>query len=299
MSESIVAKYKSFLTENFSIESIVLGSGEFSSVHLARNRATKEPAAAKIVDLENYPHQFLSELRAMSACKHENIAAFFGFRMGRSSPSGYLFIEYLPYPTLESFVTHAKHAFTEKKAFQILEQLVSACITLHEHGISHHDLKPDNVLMNRTTGQVKIIDFGLSVAFEVSDPVVRHPSGTPLYLPPEVLEDLPHDPRGTDIWSLGITLYFMLTKEYPWGDDLSEDELLAAIKTVPVDYRRFSSKSKTILKGMLNLNSKTRITGSEARNVIKEVLNSHSHKKPKTASRETTCDTPEHVEVNS
>jgi len=252
----------------------VLGSGEFSAVHLARNRTTKEPAAAKVVDLENYPHQFLSELRAMSACKHDNIAAFYGFRMGRSSPSGYLFIEYLPYPTLESFVTHSKTGFGEAKSFKLIDQLISAVNTLHQHGISHHDLKPDNVLLNRATWQVKIIDFGLSVAFDVDDPIVRHPSGTPLYLPPEVLEDQPHDPKGADIWSLGVTFYFMVIKQYPWGDDLSEEELLRAIKSKPLDLRRFSSKARLLIKGMLQNNPKVRITGAEVRNIIREAASS-------------------------
>jgi len=175
----------------------------------------------------------------------------------------------------------------KKKSFKLIDQLVSAVNTLHHHGISHHDLKPDNVLLNRATWQVKIIDFGLSVAFDVDDPVVRHPSGTPLYLPPEVLEDQPHDPKGADIWSLGVTFYFMVLKSYPWGDDLSEEELLRAIRSRPLDLRRFSSKARLLLKGMLQTNPKVRITGAEARNIIREATSSPHKRSRSSGARDT------------
>jgi hypothetical protein len=88
----------------------------------------------------------------------------------------------------------------------------------------------------------------------------------------QVLEDQPHDPRAADIWSIGVTLFFILKRAYPWGDDLSEEELLCAIKSVPVDLRSFSSKARTLLKGMLCLNPKGRMTGIEARSILKEAL---------------------------
>jgi len=272
MANAIIEKYKSFTTENYTIESIVLGNGEFSAVHLARERTTKELAAVKVVDLENYPHQFLAEVRALSACKHENIEGFYGFRLGRSSSTGYLFIEYLPHPTLESFTLNSKAGFSERKAFQIIEQLASALYCLHQHCISHHDLKPDNILMNAKNRKVKIIDFGLSVAFDLKDPCVRHPSGTPLFLPPEALEDLPHDPRSTDVWSLGIILYFMLTKKYPWGEDLTEEVLLRSAKTIPVDLRFFSSQVRLVMKGALQLNPVARITVPELLHIVRDAL---------------------------
>jgi len=273
MANASIEKYKSYITENYSVESIVLGCGEFSAVHLARERTTKELAAVKVIDLENYPHQFIAEVRALSLCKHENIEAFYGFRLGRSSSTGYLFIEYLPHPTLESLTLNSKVGFSERKAFRIVEQLANAINSLHQHGISHHDLKPDNILINTKTRKVKIIDFGLSIAFDFKDPFVRHPSGTPLFLPPETLEDLPHDPRGTDVWSLGIILYFMLTKKYPWGEDLTEEVLLRFVKTVPVDLRIFSSQVRLVLKGALNLNPAIRITVPELLRVVRDALN--------------------------
>lgn len=76
----------------------------------------------------------------------------------------------------------------------------------------------ENTLVDKASNKIKIIDFGLSIAFDEHNPLVNHSSGTPLFMSPEVLQSSLHDPTKTDIWSLGVLLYRMISNNYPWSN---------------------------------------------------------------------------------
>jgi len=136
------------------------------TVFLAQDEQTKQRVAAKVIDLEKYPHQYLSEVCTLSVCNHRCMVSLLDCQISLENKIGYLFLEYLPFPTLEETISKSKNGLGEKLSLEILSQLVSTLRHMHKKQISHHDLNPENILFNNESGKVKVIDFGLSVCFE-------------------------------------------------------------------------------------------------------------------------------------
>ncbi|TNV87689.1 hypothetical protein FGO68_gene14180 [Halteria grandinella] len=112
----------------------------------------------------------------------------------------------------------------EREALTVFRQAVEAISYIHQRGIAHRDIKLDNILIYRKQNQptmkpkwgIKLIDFGLSSTF-LSGQQVTEVVGSVAYLSPEIISKLPHD-SSTDIWSLGIVLYILLTGRMPFVD---------------------------------------------------------------------------------
>jgi len=107
--------------------------------------------------------------------------------------------------------------FSELRCRLIFHQLVSAVSYLHSKGWVHRDLKPDNVVFDPQTGQIKLIDFELSTRFQKGMKLSQR-SGTIHYLSPEVRRQNYEGPEA-DAWSLGVTMYVLLTAHFPYSND--------------------------------------------------------------------------------
>lgn len=130
----------------------------------------------------------------------------------------YLF-EYHNSKTLRKFLKHTKN-ITEKDIYQIFYEIVNGLHVLHQNGIIHCDLKPDNILIC-DDGVVKITDYDLSHICDDEDGFVSsHIFGTLNYVAPESY-DLRIYSKKSDMWSLGVILYNMLTHRFPHNMDLS------------------------------------------------------------------------------
>jgi len=92
------------------------------------------------------------------------------------------------------------------------KQLIEALIYCHKMGVSHRDVKPDNLLLTEEWN-IKLCDFGLSSTKQVEDTYC----GTPDYAPPEILENIPYSPMLADTWCYGVTVYAMLMATLPWN----------------------------------------------------------------------------------
>lgn len=104
----------------------------------------------------------------------------------------------------------------EREAALVFHQLLSALIYLRQRGLSHRDVKPENVLFHRN-GKAKLIDFGFSCRRD-EDEFRQTVCGTPSYTAPEILRRQPYDSELVDVWSLGVTLYAMLAARLPFED---------------------------------------------------------------------------------
>jgi len=191
-----------------------------------------------------------------------------------------LFLEYIPYPTLASIVDSSENGLSEKKALNLLAKLVCGVEYIHKLCIAHHDLTPDNVLVDKITNTIKIIDFGLSISFETDNPRVLHGSGTPLFMSPEVLQNQIHNPMLTDIWSLGVVFYFMLTNAFPWSNyQKTKEELLHCILQQPPDVSNIPELVRSLILGMLIIEPEDRWNLSEIQLVITEYCHFKHHYK--------------------
>jgi len=163
----------------------------------------------------------------------------------------------------------------EQHAIDIFLDIVNAVSHIHSHNISHHDLKTQNIMYDEENGIAKVVDYGLSVPFEEDNPLVKSSGGSPLYSAPEVLLDLLHDPRLSDVWSLGIILYFMLTKSFPFGIVQSFGELVTKISdkylNIPYPLDQISLSTKKILKKLFVTDPVYRISLAKLKKSIEKI----------------------------
>jgi serine/threonine-protein kinase len=159
------------------------------------------------------------EARLLASLSHPNIAAIFE-ELAEAEGATYLILEYVPGRTLADRI--AEGLINLEEVLSIACQTAAALAAAHGHGIIHRDLKPGNIKIT-PEGNVKVLDFGLAKAIEeagtqIQQSTVTQPGrvvGTPAYMSPEQAVGDPVDYR-TDIWSLGVVIYEMLTGELPF-----------------------------------------------------------------------------------
>jgi serine/threonine protein kinase len=242
-----------------------LGKGATSTVKMAQHSRTSERAVVKMVNLPIHSRYFDQELQALSILNHKNIVKLYDY----DENNGYLFLEYIPYPSLYDFIQNCG-PLSEKAAFKILYQMVDAFLYIHSLGISHQDFKPENVCYNPYTQDIKILDFGLSVTDEDQS---THWHGSPLYMAPEVHAKKPYDRYKADIWSLGVSFYEMVTGDTPFTDCEDLDDLTHRLidETDPIPVPdNVSSAASFLLKRMLNRDPRERISLALVMDLIRQ-----------------------------
>lgn len=207
-----------------------LGSGACGVVHLIYDTATCQPYAMKHVvknllvestrpRILNEPHRVMNEVNIMKALDHPCVIKMHDIVNRPTSVC--MVLEYMQGGDLLTRITSNK-ALSEQTSKLFFLQMCLAVQYLHAKGITHRDLKPDNILLQDGNEEtlLKVSDFGLS-KFVQTDSVMRTLCGTPLYVAPEVLMT---GGRGTytskvDIWSLGVVLFTMLSGTLPFSDE--------------------------------------------------------------------------------
>ena len=206
-----------------------IGEGKFGLVKLGIHKSTQQRVAIKIIKKsqmkDNDAELVKSEIDIMKLCHHPNVVRL----LDHFENAEYIFIvmEYLSGGSLKDYFILKKYNFNEKRAAEIMFQLGLGLQYLHQYGVVHRDLKPDNIMMTETENmsQIKIMDFGLSKIMGPKEHVVDG-FGTLSFVAPEVLVRTPYN-KEVDIWSLGIILYYMLTGLLPFDDDSDNEEIIA------------------------------------------------------------------------
>jgi tetratricopeptide (TPR) repeat protein len=211
-----------------------LGQGGMGIVYLARDVTLDRTVALKSLppDMsldEEAKERFIREAKAASALDHANICTIHEIA---ETDKGELYIVMAFYEgkTLEERLT--TEDFSVERAADIALQLARALERAHEAGIVHRDLKPANVMIT-DRGEVKLLDFG--IAKLTSGRTLTQTGaimGSPGYLSPEQIDGQGVDHR-TDLWSLGVILYQLLTKERPFAGDVEPAVMYAIINKQP------------------------------------------------------------------
>jgi eukaryotic-like serine/threonine-protein kinase len=195
-----------------------LAVGGSSSVFLAEHERTRELRVLKIfrqvpdvVEGSTTFDRFLREYELVAHLRHPNIARIHD--IGVADDHLFLSMEYFPGGDLRS---RMRERLRPREALAFVRQMAGALGALHQIGVLHRDVKPGNLLL-REDGTVAFIDFGLARQLRLESDItgVGTIFGTPHYMSPEQGHGLPLDER-SDLYSLGVVLYEMLTGEKPY-----------------------------------------------------------------------------------
>ncbi len=203
----------------------VLGEGSVGVVcHVARTgEENGEGYALKILKIagrtekrrERMLRRFLHEAEAASRIEHPNVVRFVEYGLARKENIPFLVMEYFPFPTLAAEMTWLQSLGFGARA-NLLRQLAGALSAIHKQGVCHRDVKPSNVLFDRSQMLVKISDFGVAQLPDSDLTVASHLMGSPAYMAPEAFLCARVDHRA-DIFSLGVLAYelFLGSRPFP------------------------------------------------------------------------------------
>ncbi|CAI2384149.1 unnamed protein product [Moneuplotes crassus] len=244
-----------------------LGEGGFGHVYLLRNKLNGEEIAAKFVDHEclsraNTIEKALKEARHLTNLKHKNIINLQTVFIYKREII--MFTEYIAGGELKEYLFKKSKPFAEFEAKKIMQVLVSAIDYIHQNNVVHRDLKLENILLTESSNpySLKLIDFGISGVLSRAGGEIIH-AGTLAYSPPEIVSktDLSSNQK-IDVWSLGVILYVLVTKRFPFYGQ-NESEILISILKDDLEFPisvPLSIELKNLLTKMLDKDPKKRIS---------------------------------------
>jgi eukaryotic-like serine/threonine-protein kinase len=189
------------------------GMGEvYRAVHTKLGRVVAIKVLTQAAHSPGFTERFLNEARIQASLRHQNIATLYDFLELNNQPC--IIMEYVDGQTLLERVM-AGSGLPLPEAVSIFQAVVKAVEYIHSQGITHRDIKPQNVKIS-STGEVKLLDFGIAKA-DTSPGLTTAGTlvGTLQYLSPEQLQGQAADAR-SDIWALGALLYEMVTGAAPF-----------------------------------------------------------------------------------
>jgi serine/threonine protein kinase KIN1/2 len=230
-----------------------IGQGSMGKVKLAKNVETGEQAAIKIVPRQTADEQgnpkderadrskeirTAREAAMVSLLSHPYICGMVDVQ--RTNYHWYMLFEYVNGgQMLDYIIAHGR--LKEKQARKFARQIASALDYCHRNSIVHRDLKIENILISKT-GDIKIIDFGLSNLFSPRS-LLKTFCGSLYFAAPELLQARQYTGPEVDVWSFGIVLYVLVCGKVPF-DDQSMPQLHAKIKRGVVDYPQWLTAGK-------------------------------------------------------
>jgi len=143
----------------------------------------------------------------------------------------YLVMEYIEGNDLSDYINKISGPLPLFNIALIMNEVLSALYYVHEKDLIHLDIKPSNIMLTNDD-RVKLIDFG--IAHDNSNGAIKNIMGSPYYMSPEQLVEGGRIDHRSDVYSVGITIYELLTGKLPFSDCNSKEELYEAIKTKPI-----------------------------------------------------------------
>src|SRR5436190_2388659 len=223
-----------------------IGTGGMGEVYLATDVIAGRKAALKLLPLRftgdtGRLNRFQHEAHAVVALNHPNILTV--YEIGEDHSTHYIASELIEGETLRQRLTRGPMQLSE--AVEIAIQVASALAAAHQAGIVHRDIKPENIML-RPDGYVKVLDFGIAKLAEQEVPATMPKDealllvetnlgsilGTVRYMSPEQASG-GHVDKSTDIWSLGVVLYEMLTGHAPFTGDTPKEVMSAILEKEP------------------------------------------------------------------
>jgi len=214
----------------------VAGKGGMAVVYKAFQPSLNRYVALKVLpdylaQDEQFVMRFEQEARAAAALRHPNIMVIYD--VGQEGNTHYIAAEYLEGTTLSQAIAAQRGLLPVPRIVNIVNQLASALDFAHTRGLVHRDIKPSNAFIGADE-HMTLMDFGIAKALQGGAQMTRTGTmvGTPEYMSPEQAEGRSIDPR-SDIYSLGVMLYQLLTGRVPFQAETPTAVLLAHVMQMP------------------------------------------------------------------
>ncbi|MEZ7892565.1 MAG: protein kinase [Candidatus Wallbacteria bacterium] len=227
-----------------------LGQGGMGTVYLGHDQILDRPVAIKVLSSElssnsEFTERFLTEARVCAKLNHPNIIKIFDFGKSPSTNQIYFVMEYIDGESLTNLIKFNKIE-TEKKLITICIDVLNGLKCSHEQGILHRDIKPDNILLNKS-GNPILMDFGIAKLIQ-NEGMTRtgETMGTPEYMSPEQVMGSELNCQ-TDLYSFGIVMYQMTTGKLPFQGDTPIATALKHVHDTPLSPSQFN---KSISQGL-------------------------------------------------
>ncbi len=264
----------------------MLGRGGMGAVYKARQKSLDRTVALKVLPPraakdESFIRKFISEARTVAKLNHENIMA--GIDVGEANGTYYFAMEHVEGESLARMI-EKEGPLDEQRSLEVSMQIAKALEHAHERGLVHRDVKPQNILLAKND-VAKLCDLGLAKQIGQDDKgeATGVPLGTPHYLSPEQARGEAHVDIRSDIYSLGASLYHMLTGVPPFEGDSPMVLMTKHLTEEPTPPRRRNDEiSKAASDLVLHMMSKDKEERPQSpTDVVEELQRVLSGKKPK------------------
>ena len=254
-----------------------IGVGGMGRVFKVLDKRIDEKIALKLIKPEIASNQkvierFRIELKTARKISHKNVCRMFD--LNKHEDSYYITMEFVPGGDLKRFIRRSKHLSVDT-SIAIAKQICEGLDEAHRHGIVHRDLKPKNIIID-DVGNVRIMDFGIAQTTKSKGITESGMTiGTPEYMSPEQVEGVEIDLR-TDLYSLGVMLYEMVTGVVPFFGDTPYSVGAKHKSEIPVNPRDINAQvpeslSRIIMKCMEKEKSKRYQTAEEIWNDLDQI----------------------------
>ncbi|OHT10488.1 CAMK family protein kinase [Tritrichomonas foetus] len=242
----------------------LIGKGGFSVVFKVIKESNDHIFAAKVIHLahekrSNGLNLASAEIESLKKLNHPNIIKLYDFF--EEDDYKFLILQFCQNGTLKE-KTPINQGLSTPVVISYFRQILEAINFMHSRNIAHRDIKPENILLDQFSRPL-IADFGLNLQIQDNNNALRTFGGSPFYKAPEIIKKLQHDPFKADIWSLGVTLYYMAYGTIPW-DTQRKSAINTAI--LECDYYIANSTNKEIadlIRSMLKTDPEKRPSANE------------------------------------
>ncbi len=236
----------------------IIGKGAMGVVYFGKDPTINRTTAIKtfqfdddldLDEIKRMKEKFFREAESAGTLSHPNIVTIYD--AGEDQDIAYIAMEFLDGHNLYKY-TKANNLFPIRKTIDIISKIADGLDYAHKKGIVHRDIKPANIMMLKT-GEIKITDFGIAKITATSQTKTGIVKGTPYYMSPEQISGAKVDGR-SDIFSLGVMLYQLLTGKVPFRGENPAALMHQIMKVKQPDPRRFNPK---IMKPLVLIINKT------------------------------------------
>jgi serine/threonine protein kinase len=238
----------------------VLGTGSFGQVvsaHLTNNDVGFQEVAIKIIGSLKHRMRALKEVEIGKRLNHPSIAAI--YESFEIDDHVCIVMEKIDGDDLFCTLDQYQGGTPEHIMRPILRQIAEGIAHAHKMGIVHLDIKPENILIDKSTHQAKIIDWGLGAMVQPKQKLTSF-VGSYEYCAPEILQSFPYDGKKADCWSFGVMMYVCLIGLFPWSGRNSSEVHNSILQAhhVPVP-PTISKKAAHLISCLLKLSPSARI----------------------------------------